>query len=58
VNTSITELVTMENLFVFQKGRAWRDVLDGVYDADGSVPCQIDGGLKCFGHPTARAVCA
>jgi acetyl-CoA C-acetyltransferase len=21
------------------------------YDADGKVPCQIDGGLKCFGHP-------
>jgi acetyl-CoA C-acetyltransferase len=22
-----------------------------VFDADGAVPCQIDGGLKCFGHP-------
>ena len=20
-------------------------------DADGRTPCQIDGGLKCFGHP-------
>ena len=28
-----------------------RDVLDGVYDAEGDTPCQIDGGLKCFGHP-------
>ena len=27
------------------------DVMDGFYDADGKVPCQIDGGLKCFGHP-------
>jgi acetyl-CoA C-acetyltransferase len=27
------------------------DVLNGFYDADGSIPCQIDGGLKCFGHP-------
>ena len=26
-------------------------VMDGFYDADGKVPCQIDGGLKCFGHP-------
>ena len=26
-------------------------MLDGFYDADGAVPCQIDGGLKCFGHP-------
>jgi hypothetical protein len=30
---------------------AIRDVLDGFYDADGTVPCQIDGGLKCFGRP-------
>ncbi len=48
---SITELVTMEDLGISQDGGAVRDVLDGFYDADGQVPCQIDGGLKCFGHP-------
>lgn len=48
---SVTELVTMEDLFISPEGRGWRDVLDGFYDADGGVPCQIDGGLKCFGHP-------
>lgn len=48
---SITELVTMEDLFVSDEGTAWRDVLDGRFDADGANPCQIDGGLKCFGHP-------
>ena len=48
---SITELVTMEDLFISEEGQGWRDVLDGFYDADGQVPCQIDGGLKCFGHP-------
>jgi acetyl-CoA C-acetyltransferase len=48
---SITELVTMEDLFLSEEGQGWRDVLDGVFDADGEVPCQIDGGLKCFGHP-------
>ena len=48
---SITELVTMEDLGLSQEGRAVHDVLDGVFDADGVVPCQIDGGLKCFGHP-------
>jgi acetyl-CoA C-acetyltransferase len=48
---SITELVTMEDLFVSRDGGAVRDVLDGFYDRDGGVPCQIDGGLKCFGHP-------
>jgi len=48
---SITELVTMEDLFISPEGQGWRDLLDGFYDADGGVPCQIDGGLKCFGHP-------
>lgn len=48
---SITELVTMEDLHLSNEGEAWRDILDGVYDADGDTPCQIDGGLKCFGHP-------
>lgn len=48
---SITELVTMEDLYLSEEGNAWRDVLDGFYDADGGLPCQIDGGLKCFGHP-------
>jgi len=48
---SITELVTMEDLFISEEGSAWRDVLDGRFDADGTNPCQIDGGLKCFGHP-------
>lgn len=49
---SITELVTMEDLFVSAEGRAVNDVLDGFYDrTGGGVPCQVDGGLKCFGHP-------
>lgn len=48
---SITELVTMEDIFISPEGGAVKDVMDGFYDADGKVPCQIDGGLKCFGHP-------
>jgi acetyl-CoA C-acetyltransferase len=48
---SVTELVTMEDLNISAEGRAIHDVLDGFYDADGTIPCQIDGGLKCFGHP-------
>jgi acetyl-CoA C-acetyltransferase len=48
---SVTELVTMEDLQLSPEGTAIRDVLDGFYDAEGTVPCQIDGGLKCFGHP-------
>ncbi|MGH8516831.1 MAG: acetyl-CoA acetyltransferase [Panacagrimonas sp.] len=48
---SITELVTMEDLGVSKDGEGWKDVMNGVFDADGGLPCQIDGGLKCFGHP-------
>ena len=48
---SITELVTMEDLFISEEGQATKDILDGFFDRDGSVPCQTDGGLKCFGHP-------
>ena len=48
---SITELVVMEDLGLSADGAAPRDILDGRFDADGDIPCQIDGGLKCFGHP-------
>ncbi|MEO1037857.1 MAG: acetyl-CoA acetyltransferase [Pseudomonadota bacterium] len=48
---SITELVLMEDLGLSEPGQGWRDVLDGRYDVGGAVPCQVDGGLKCFGHP-------
>ena len=48
---SITELVTMEDLQLSPEGGAIKDIMDGFYDSDGTLPCQIDGGLKCFGHP-------
>ncbi|NPU85268.1 MAG: acetyl-CoA acetyltransferase [Syntrophaceae bacterium] len=48
---SITELVSYEDLHISEPGQAWKDALDGMYDRDGKVPAQIDGGLKCFGHP-------
>jgi acetyl-CoA C-acetyltransferase len=48
---SITELVTYEDLLISPRGRAREDVESGFYDLDGKIPCQSDGGLKCFGHP-------
>ena len=48
---SITELVTMEDLGISPPGGAPEDILNGFYDLDGQIPCQPDGGLKCFGHP-------
>jgi len=48
---SITELVTMEDLGLADPGQGWREVLAGSFDSTGQLPCNIDGGLKCFGHP-------
>jgi acetyl-CoA C-acetyltransferase len=49
---SITELVTYEDLHISERGKACEDTLNGFYDLrGGGVPCQVDGGLKCFGHP-------
>ncbi len=48
---SITEFVTYEDLYISPEGGGIKDVMDGFYNADGQIPCQIDGGLKCFGHP-------
>lgn len=48
---SITELVVYEDLQISPRGRAKEDVEAGFFELDGQIPCQTDGGLKCFGHP-------
>ncbi len=48
---SITEFVTYEDLGISPSGKAYDDVMNGFFDLDGKIPCQVDGGLKCFGHP-------
>ena len=52
---SVTELVTMEDLHISPEGGAIKDVMEGFFDSDGTLPCQIDGGLKCFGHPVGAS---
>ena len=46
-----TELVLYEDLGCSARGTAWKDVLDGFFDLEGSLPVNPDGGLKSFGHP-------
>lgn len=46
-----TELVIYEDLCFSERGRAWEDALNGVFDLDGELPVNPDGGLKSFGHP-------
>lgn len=48
---SITELATYEDLGISEAGKAGNDVRDGFFTMEGKMPCQPDGGLKCFGHP-------
>ena len=48
---SITELSTYEDLGVSRRGKAMEDIMEGVFDLNGKIPAQTDGGLKCFGHP-------
>ncbi len=52
---SITELTAYEDLQTSPRGRAREDIESGFYDLDGQIPCQPDGGLKCFGHPTGAS---
>ncbi len=46
-----TELVLMEDMGFSERGMAWKDVMAGVFDLDGELPVNPDGGLKSFGHP-------
>lgn len=46
-----TELVIYEDLGFSPRGQGWKDVLDGMFDLDGKLPVNPDGGLKSFGHP-------
>ena len=48
---TITELLISEDLGFSERGQGWKDFMDGMYDRDGKLPINIDGGLKSFGHP-------
>lgn len=32
-----------------------RNVMDGFFERDGGLPVNVDGGLKCFGHPVGAS---
>lgn len=52
---TITELLIYEDLGLCDKGEAKACVDDGVFDADGEMPVNPDGGLKSFGHPVGAS---
>ncbi len=50
---TIAEMIMYEDLGLCPRGQAPKYIDDGVFEATGKVPVNIDGGLKAFGHPTA-----
>jgi len=48
---TITEAITYEDLGFCARGKAKEFVEGGVFDLDGDLAVNTDGGLKCFGHP-------
>lgn len=52
---TITELAIYENFGFSSKGKAREDIDSGFFERDGGLPVNIDGGLKCFGHPVGAS---
>lgn len=50
-----TEIVLMEDLGFSDRGQAWREMLAGEFDSDGTLAVNPDGGLKSFGHPVGAS---
>jgi len=48
---SITELLIYEDLQFAPRGKGKYYLEEGRFDREGDVAFNIDGGLKCFGHP-------
>jgi acetyl-CoA C-acetyltransferase len=49
---SLTELLAYEDLGFCAKGSAREHIAAGIFELDGDLPVNTDGGLKTFGHPT------
>jgi len=52
---SITELCIYEDFGFSPRGGAAKDIESGFFERDGGLPVNIDGGLKCFGHPVGAS---
>ena len=52
---SWTEISNYEDLGFAEKGKGWQLITDGVTTLQGKLPVNMDGGLKCFGHPVGAS---
>ena len=48
---TITQVISMEDLGFFEKGKGGQAVLDGKTARTGEIPVNLSGGLKAKGHP-------
>lgn len=52
---SITELLIYEDFGFCPRGTAKENIEAGFFERTGGLPVNIDGGLKCFGHPVGAS---
>ena len=52
---TVTELAIYEDFGFSPRGKAREDIENGVFELDGALPINMDGGLKCFGHPVGAS---
>jgi len=52
---SITELIIYEDLGFCPRGAAKEYIEGKVFELEGELPVNPDGGLKCFGHPVGAS---
>lgn len=52
---TITEMMIYEDFGFSKRGKAKQDIDDGFFELNGSLPVNVDGGLKCFGHPVGAS---
>ena len=50
-----TELIIYENFGFSQRGGARGDIESKFFERSGGLPVNVDGGLKCFGHPVGAS---
>lgn len=52
---SITEMLIYEDFGFSPRGKAKVDIDNGFFEREGGLPVNVDGGLKCFGHPVGAS---
>lgn len=52
---SVTEMCIYEDFGFSERGKCRDDIENGFFERGGGLPVNVDGGLKCFGHPVGAS---